>query len=102
MAVFLNAVNHVEPTLYHRRIRELVGHGECVMGIVDSYPHPWPPLSPSSCEALERAFVRWRWRRWYPDLSEPVRADLVHLATSLAATERFDLADVPWLCGAAR
>lgn len=25
------------PTLYRRRIRDLVGHGECVMGIVDAY-----------------------------------------------------------------
>jgi hypothetical protein len=51
-----------EPTLYHRRIRELVGHGECVMGILDSYPHPWPLLPPGACEALERTLVTWRWR----------------------------------------
>jgi Ser/Thr protein kinase RdoA (MazF antagonist) len=51
-----------EPTLYERRVRELVGHGECVMGILDSLPHPWPPLPPERCEALETAFVRWRWR----------------------------------------
>jgi hypothetical protein len=30
------------PELYVRRIRELVGHGECIMGITDAYPeHPW-------------------------------------------------------------
>jgi hypothetical protein len=51
-----------EPALYARRIRELVGHGECVMGIIDSLPHPWPPLPPAECEALEAALVRWRWR----------------------------------------
>jgi hypothetical protein len=51
-----------EPALYARRIRELVGHGECVMGILDSYPHPWPALPPAACEALETAMVRWRWR----------------------------------------
>ena len=33
-----------EPTLYERRIRELVGHGECVMGILDSYPAAYPLL----------------------------------------------------------
>ena len=44
-----------EPTLYQRRIRELVGHGECLMGILDSYPHPYPLLPPTDCEALERA-----------------------------------------------
>jgi CBS domain-containing protein len=48
--------------LYARRIRELVGHGECLMGILDSYPHPYAPLPPAACEAIERAAVRWRWR----------------------------------------
>jgi Ser/Thr protein kinase RdoA (MazF antagonist) len=65
LARFLAGVHRTkrdEPTLYARRIRELVGHGECVMGIVDSYPHPWPVLPPDACEALECALVRWRWR----------------------------------------
>jgi hypothetical protein len=51
-----------DPVLYQRRIRELVGHGECVMGILDSYPHPYPPLPAAECEALERELVSWRWR----------------------------------------
>ena len=51
-----------EPTLYERRIRELVGHGECLMGILDSYPHPYPLLPPAECEALERSMISWRWR----------------------------------------
>ena len=56
-----HATKRDEPTLYARRIRELVGHGECVMGILDSYPHPSPVLPPTACEALEVAMVRWRW-----------------------------------------
>jgi hypothetical protein len=51
-----------EPTLYQRRIRELVGHGECLMGILDSYPHPYALLPPDECEQIERALVSWRWR----------------------------------------
>lgn len=51
-----------EPTLYERRIRELVAHGECLMGILDSYPHPYPLLPPEVCEALERDAISWRWR----------------------------------------
>jgi hypothetical protein len=51
-----------EPTLYERRIRELVGHGELLMGILDSYPHPYPLLPVAACEALEQAAVAWRWR----------------------------------------
>lgn len=57
-----HAVKHSEPTLYERRIRELVGHGECLMGILDSYPHPYSFLPPPECEAIERAAVTWRWR----------------------------------------
>jgi len=65
LACFLaeaHATKRNEPTLYHRRVRELVGHGECLMGILDSYPHPYPLLPPPACEALERAAVSWRWR----------------------------------------
>jgi hypothetical protein len=57
-----HAVKRDEPTLYQRRIRELVGHGECLMGILDSYPHPYPFLPPEVCEEIERAAVGWRWR----------------------------------------
>ena len=57
-----HAVKHDDPAIYARRIRELVGHGECFMGIVDSLPHPWPPLPPAACETLEHDMVTWRWR----------------------------------------
>jgi Ser/Thr protein kinase RdoA (MazF antagonist) len=57
-----HGVKRDEPTLYQRRIRELVGHGECLMGILDSYPHPYAPLRPEVCEQIERAAVSWRWR----------------------------------------
>ena len=58
----VHAEKREEPTLYHRRIRELVAHGECLMGILDSYPHPYPLLPPPVCEALEQDAVSWRWR----------------------------------------
>ncbi len=57
-----HAAKRDDPALYHRRVRELVGHGECLMGILDSYPHPYPPLPPAACEAIEQAAVTWRWR----------------------------------------
>ena len=58
----VHADKRAEPTLYHRRVRELLGHGECLMGILDSYPHPYPLLPTADCEALERDMVSWRWR----------------------------------------
>ena len=51
-----------EPTLYQRRVRELCGHGECVMGILDSYPEAYPLLPERAREAFEQAMVSWRWR----------------------------------------
>jgi hypothetical protein len=50
-----------EPGLYTRRIRELVGAGECVMGLIDSYP-PDPRISAALLEEIERLCVRWRWK----------------------------------------
>jgi hypothetical protein len=49
------------PGLYTRRIRELVGHGECIMGLADSYP-PHPAITRQVLEAIEHRAVSWRWR----------------------------------------
>lgn len=57
-----HAARRDEPTLYERRIRELVGHGECVMGILDSYPAGYALLPERRREAFEQAMVAWRWR----------------------------------------
>jgi Phosphotransferase enzyme family len=65
LACFLaeaHAERRHEPTLYVRRLRELVGHGECVMGILDSYPEAYPLLPEPAREAFEQAMVSWRWR----------------------------------------
>src|SRR5436190_11257901 len=36
--VDIHRVEGSNPELYTRRIRELVGHSECIMGLIDSYP----------------------------------------------------------------
>jgi hypothetical protein len=50
-----------EPALYTRRIRELVGHGECIMGLTDSYP-PHALFPATLLEEIEHQCVRWRWK----------------------------------------
>jgi aminoglycoside phosphotransferase (APT) family kinase protein len=50
-----------DPGLYARRIRELVGHGECIFGVADSYP-PAGPVPAAMLEEIERRCVAWRWR----------------------------------------
>jgi len=50
-----------DPGLYTRRLRELVGHGECIMGLTDSYP-PHPLIPASLLEEIEHRCVKWRWK----------------------------------------
>ena len=57
----IHKVRGSDPGLYTRRVRELVGHGECIMGIADSYPQH--SLIPASLlEKIEHLSVNWRWR----------------------------------------
>jgi len=51
-----------DPGLYVRRIRELVGHGECIMGIADSYPSQHTFITAGLLEEIERSCVSWRWK----------------------------------------
>lgn len=56
----IHQVRGDNPALYVRRIRELVGHGECIMGIADSYPEQ--PDFAVLLEQIELQCVRWRWK----------------------------------------
>jgi aminoglycoside phosphotransferase (APT) family kinase protein len=47
--------------LYIRRNRELVGGGECIMGLADSYPEH-PIFTEQVLEEIEHRAVEWRWR----------------------------------------
>lgn len=51
-----------DPGLYLRRIRELVGHGECIMGLIDSYPSRHGFITAKLLEEIEQRCVAWRWR----------------------------------------
>lgn len=50
-----------EPGLYVRRIRELVGHGECVMGLIDGYPAEASRMF-GRLREIEEKCLAWRWR----------------------------------------
>jgi len=51
-----------DPALYRRRLRELIGHGECIMGLTDSYPDRYEFISADLLRGVEEACNRWRWR----------------------------------------
>jgi aminoglycoside phosphotransferase (APT) family kinase protein len=56
--VEIHRVRGGDPGLYARRIRDLVGHGECIFGVNDSYPEEWKGV----LEEVEKRCVAWRWK----------------------------------------
>lgn len=48
--------------LYCRAWRDLVGHGEGIMGMLDTYPDDFTVATPQRLQAIERACVNWRWK----------------------------------------
>ncbi len=58
----IHANRHDDRELYLRKLRDIVGHGECIMGLTDSYPDnldfvTWGDL----CE-IEKKCVDWRYK----------------------------------------
>jgi hypothetical protein len=51
-----------DPVLWRRRLRDLVGHGEGIMGLVDSYPTDQDYARPDYLRSIEEMANRWRWR----------------------------------------
>ena len=50
-----------DPPRYRRAIRDLIGHGEGIYGIVDAYGEEVPSAAPPRLAELERACAQWRW-----------------------------------------
>lgn len=57
-----HAVKLDDPLLWRRRLRDLVGDGEGIMGLTDSYPADFPLATSQELRAIEEAANRWRWR----------------------------------------
>ncbi|MBM4123463.1 MAG: aminoglycoside phosphotransferase family protein [Nitrospira sp.] len=57
----IHRVKRREPDLYRRRLRELLGHGECIMGLTDSYPRRFGFITEDLLRSIEENCNRWRW-----------------------------------------
>jgi phosphotransferase family enzyme len=65
LATYLAAIHRRkrrDPPLYRRRLRELIGHGECIMGLTDSYPVPFGFITQERLRTIEDRCNQWRWR----------------------------------------
>lgn len=61
----IHRVKHDAPGLYVRRIRDLIGRGDCIAGIIDSYPRDertYSFTSDEELEEIEKKCVEWRWK----------------------------------------
>jgi hypothetical protein len=58
----IHATKRRDADLYKRRLRELIGHGECIMGLTDSYPKQYGFITEDLLHAVEDACNQWRWR----------------------------------------
>ncbi len=60
--VALHAVRLDDPPAWRRAIRDLVGHGEGIFGMVDGYPEGVPAAPPARLRAIEERCLAWRWK----------------------------------------
>lgn len=60
--VEIHRVKKDAPQYYIRRARDLVGHGEGIMGLMDSYPPNLKYIGEKDLCEIEKKCVDWRWR----------------------------------------
>ncbi|HDS45819.1 MAG TPA: aminoglycoside phosphotransferase family protein [Methanomicrobia archaeon] len=58
----IHALKSYESHLYVRRLRELVGHSECIFGLTDSYPPGNQFITGKDLSELEKQCIDWRWK----------------------------------------
>ena len=76
--------------LYFRRIRELVGDHECIMGLADSYPADWR----ERLEEIEHLCIGWRWRlKQYPHRLRQIHGDFHPWNILFRSATQFTLLD---------
>ncbi|MDI3281948.1 aminoglycoside phosphotransferase family protein [Polyangium sp. 15x6] len=58
----VHAVRKDGPATYRRAIRDLLGHGEGIFGLVDGYPDGVPMAPPERLFEIEKRCLSWRWK----------------------------------------
>jgi hypothetical protein len=64
----LHAERLSDPVAWRRALRDLVGHGEGILGVTDAYRADVPGAPPSRLATIEQRCLEWRWRlRGHPE-----------------------------------
>lgn len=59
----VHSVKQNDPHLYFRRIRNLIGSSECILGLIDeAFPSEYTFFSVEHFMALEKRLIDWRWK----------------------------------------
>ncbi|MFH0904027.1 MAG: aminoglycoside phosphotransferase family protein [Methanobacteriota archaeon] len=58
----IHANRHDDRELYLRKLRDIVGHGECIMGLTDSYPDDLDFVTWGDLCEIEKKCVDWRYK----------------------------------------
>jgi Predicted aminoglycoside phosphotransferase len=58
----IHSLKSKDKRLYIRRIRDLIGHGECIFGLIDSYSKDFKFFSEDDFIKLEKKLIEWRWK----------------------------------------
>jgi aminoglycoside phosphotransferase (APT) family kinase protein len=83
-----------DPPAWRRAIRDLLGHGEGIFGIVDAYPHDAPAAPAWRLEDLERRCLDWRWDlRRHPERLRRTHGDFHPFNIVFSTGARFTLLD---------
>ena len=59
---YIHSVKKDDAELYVRRLRELVGHSECIFGLTDSYPPGNEFITSEELMQIEKKCIDWRWQ----------------------------------------
>jgi len=58
----IHSIKHNDHELYLRKIRDNVGHGECIMGLTDSYPDDLDFVTWNDLCEIEKKCIDWRYK----------------------------------------
>jgi hypothetical protein len=83
-----------DPRAWRRALRDVVGSGEGIFGILDAYPEGTPGAPEEALQELERLAVAWRWKlRDRDDRLRPIHGDLHPFNVLFDAGTRFTVLD---------